>query len=196
LNAQTADLLARLEPLRRGRVVPDRLVRPRSHPEERRARLNLEQAELRRQERQKVDPAVQERKAMLRLHRSPVDAWGSRGVLTEVADYARFLAAAQEGRLSGAELLGLASRVHYAEPRGRLLVPSIEPALWTGDVGLMPSGPRALTAAEILLAADLLRSGRTWDWVARHFDVAENTLRRHIRDIAPRPRGIPVKNRT
>ena len=134
-----------------------------------------------------VDQVVDERKAVLRLQRSPVDAWGSRGVSTEIADYARFLDAVRTGRLSGAELVGLASRVYHAEPTGgRREMPAIEPAIWTGNVELRVSGPIALTADEILEAADMLRSGRPWTWVAARFGVAENTLRRYIHDIAPR----------
>jgi hypothetical protein len=169
-------------------------VRPRDHHEERQARTSIWRAEDRRQSRED-DQVVDERHARLRLQRSPVDAWGPRGTSTEIAEYARFLEAVKAGRLSAAELIGLAPRAYYAEPRAHSGAPLPEPAIWTGDVGLGASGPRALTAEQILEAAAMLRAGSPWDKVATWFCVAENTLRRHIRDIAPRRSGYPAADR-
>ena len=47
-------------------------------------------------------------------------------------------------------------------------------------------GPIKLTEAQLIEAADLLRSGLPWAHVSHRFDVAENTLRRYIKDIGPR----------
>lgn len=179
------DFLARLEPIRKARALGDHRTRPREPREEHQVRLNLQQPK----DRRRVpvdDQVVDERRDRHRLHRSPVDAWGPRGTAAEIADYNRFLAAVREGRLSGPELLGLAARVHYAEPRRSGEAPEPEPAIWTGASELHLTGAVALNAQQMLEAADLLRRGTPWAHVARHFEVSENTLRRYIDDIAPR----------
>jgi hypothetical protein len=157
-------------------------VKPRGHDEERQARLALQKAKVPRQPQQDAQ-GDDDRRRRLHLHRSPVDAWGPRGTAAEVADYARVLEALREGRVSGAELLKIPARVHYSEPRTRSerLVP--EPAIWTGAQTLHAAGPIKLTAEQILEATDLVRSGTPWRVVARHFGVAENTLRRYVARI-------------
>jgi hypothetical protein len=179
------DFLARLEPLRRCRVKPDSRAKPRGPEEERQARLARQRASERRQ-RPEDNQIVDEQRQRLALHRSTFDAWGPRGTAAVIADHTRLLAAVREGRVSGAELLELAARAHYGEPRLRDDVQQPEPVIWTGapdrDLGARPK----LTAGQILEATDLLYRGEPWPSVARRFGVSENTLRRNITGINPR----------
>ena len=183
--AMVKDFLSRLEPLRprRCRVSPDRRVNPRGHDEDRQARLTLQRAKTSRQPQQE-NQGVDDRRQRMHLHRSPVDAWGPRhgGRDRRIREAS---GRREERCLSGSELLGLASRAFTTvsrEPRRRrtCIARDLDWPRVTGGHSMK------LTAEQIIEAADMLRRGMPWTEVARHFGVAENTLRRCIAGIGPR----------
>jgi hypothetical protein len=116
----------------------------------------------------------------------PPAGWsnGDRLATGEAREWAKFVTALQEARASGADILGLASRVWFA-PARREPVP-VEPVIWTGETDQRILGSTKLTADQIAEAGAMLRSGMSWPKVAWRFGVSENTLRRYVTGIEPR----------
>ena len=119
--------------------------------EERRLRAN-----------QAAAAAREERRRLL----TPPAGWsnGDRFATGEARDWARFMTALQEARASGADILGLASRVWFAPPRSRPEAPPVEPAIWTGPENPHVGNPKL--TREMIAEIRVLRrqGGRPASW--------------------------------
>ena len=91
---------------------------------------------------------------------------------------AQFMATIQEARVSGADILGLASRVWFAPSRARP-EPLVESAIWAGSHS-PPTKPLRLTEAQLAEAAELLKSGASYPAVAARLSCSVSTLRYYV----------------
>jgi hypothetical protein len=151
------DFLSRLEPVRKAE-----LARPRDRAEE--GRLRAKQAAV---------AAREERRRLI----TPPTGWtnGDRFTTGEAADWARFMTALQEARVSGAEILGLASRVWFAPPRSRPERPPAEPAIWTGPESPHVGNPK-LTPDMVAEMKVLRAQGWSTGKLAKRYGVTRATI--------------------
>ena len=152
-----ADFLRRLEPVRKAE-----LARPREPSEERRLRAH-----------QAAAAARDERRRLL----TPPAGWsnGDRFATGEARDWAQFMTALQEARASGADILGLASRVWFAPPRSRPEPPPVEPAIWVGPENPHAGNPKL--TPEMLAEMHVLRAqGWSTGKLAKRYGVKRATI--------------------
>jgi hypothetical protein len=154
------DFIKRITPLRAGRQDPNRLTRPRTAAEDRAAKRQRKLADDRRRRR------AEERAAL--------DAWGPRGAASDVRS-----TAPRTSVPMGTEAPELVAGV----PAIAVTPP---PNPWVGAVVLHARGCISLSPAQIAEAWALLQSGATWVHVAGRLGCSENTLRRYVKDVAPR----------
>jgi hypothetical protein len=159
------DFLARLTPLRRARVEPDKLTRPRSHSEDRAARRCILHKELR----QRI-PAPPPPAGWTTADRSASTA-------NDLAGYARFLAALRHGTFAPSDVLHRA-RAYYAPPRdaGQASEAShAEPAIWTGPENPHVGSPKL--SPEVIAEIIALRSqGWSTGKLAKRYGVSRATI--------------------
>ena len=149
--------MSRLQPIRK-----DALVRPRDRSEEERVRAR--------------QAAVAARKEQRRLLTPPV-GWsnGDRTATGEAAEWARFMTALKEARASGADILGLASRVWFAPRRSRPEAPPVEPAIWTGPENPYVGNPK-LTPDMVAEMKILRAQGWSTGKLAKRYGVTRATI--------------------
>jgi hypothetical protein len=172
-----AEFLCRLEPVRKAE-----LARPRGRDEEEHVRAN-----------QAARAAREERRRLL----TPPVGWsnGDRLATGEAAEWARFMNALQEARASGAEILGLASRVWFAPPRSRPEQPPVESAIWTGPENPHVGNPK-LTPDMIAEMKVLRAQGWSTGKLAKRYGVTRATicyalLGRTFRELRPGAPSTP-----
>ncbi len=164
-----SDFLLRLEPVRKAE-----LARPRERSEQERLRAN-----------QAAAAARVERRRIL----TPPAGWSNGDRLTtgEARDWTNFMTALHEARASGADILGLASRVWFAPPRSRPQAPPVKPAIWTGPENPYVGNPK-LTPEMIAEIHALRLQGWSTGKLAKRYAVTRATIcyalsRRTFRDL-------------
>jgi transposase len=171
-----ADFLRRLEPVRK-----TELVRPRERADEKRLRAN-----------QAAATARAERRRLM----TPPAGWanGDRFATGEARDWAQFMTTLHEARASGAEILGLASKVWFAPTRSQTDSPAVDPAIWSGPENPYEGAPK-LTPEMIAEIIALRLQGWSTNKLAKRYAVTRATIcyalsRRTFRELklpAPPP---------
>jgi hypothetical protein len=152
-----ADFLRRLEPVRK-----TELARPRERSEEERMRAS--------------QAAAAEREARQRLLTPPA-GWtnGDRFATGEAREWAQLMTTLQQARATGAEILGLASKVWFAPARSRADAPAVEPTIWTGPENPYAGSPK-LTPEMIAEIIALRLQGWSTGKLAKRYGVTRATI--------------------
>jgi transposase-like protein len=182
-RAAVKDFLDRLKPLRRPRLLPHGLSRPRSHKDQHKTVQSQRRAIRRRQLKRKNSPPRPKP-----YNPADPDAWGYRDPLARLE--------LDEHRAAVARPASPAETVagkDTAEPRAIAAPPAPVSNPWVGDVSGHFKGPAKLSQEDIATIRAELAAGASCFEMARRYGVTPNTIRRHVGKVPLGRKAKPVE---